>query len=193
VTDVAGVDLIVDLEPFLEDVGYLEGSGYVEYDTRPHFFQVTPSNSLSEIDALTTALEDNRDYTYVVFGSAAEADALLLEDDNNPAASGNFNVRTINVAQSFRSLDVFIVTDRDEIDDALPTVEGARYKQVSEYRAWRAGSYAVVVADERTGRILGESPVQEFKSGNVYTLVLAPTDSGLGSVQVVLLDDSSGS
>jgi len=194
VTDVSGVDLIVDLDPFLEDVGYLDGSGYVEYDTSPHFFQVTPSNSLSEIDSLTASLEDNRDYTYLVFGSAAEADALLLEDDNDPAAGGNFNVRTINVAKTFRSLNVFIVADPDQIEDELPTVEGARYKQVSEYRAWRAGSYAVVVADERTGRVLGETPVREFKSGDVYTFILAPTDrGGAGEVQIVVLDDSAGS
>lgn len=190
VTGVPGVDLFVDLDPFLEDVGYLEGSGYVEYDTDPHFFQVTPSNSLSEIDELTTALEDNVDYTYVVFGTAADAEALLLEDDNEPAASGNFKVRTINVARTVRSIDLFIVADPNDVAQEQPTVAGSRFKQVSDYRAWRAGAYAVVAVDARTGARLGSAPVRDFVSENVYTVLLAPANGGEDVIEVVVLDDS---
>ena len=190
VTDVPGVDLIVDLDPFLEDVGYLENTDYVEFDVEPHFFQVTPSNSLSPIDETTTTLEDDVDYTYLAYGTPADADAMLLKDDNTPAGGGSFKVRTINVAPSLRSLDVFIVDDPSDITSATPTEDAIRYKGVSKYRYGQAGTYAVVVADSKSGRVLSTVPAYEFLSDGVYTLLLADEPDNGASVKLIVLADS---
>ncbi|MFM1848705.1 MAG: hypothetical protein RL417_2179 [Pseudomonadota bacterium] len=190
VSGVDAVDLVVDLEIFFEDVQYLESSGYFSFDTEPHIFQITPSNSLTPIDETKTSLSDDVDFTYLAYGSAADAEAMLLKDDNSSPSGDVFKVRTINVAPSLRSLDVFIVTDPEDVGSVAPTEDGLAYKETPEYRVGGAGTYFVVVADGKTGRLIQTSAGQSFEGGGVYTIILSDDPFESEPLSITILRDA---
>jgi len=173
VTGVDAVDLVVDLEIFFEDVKFLESSGYFSFDTEPHIFQITPSNSLTPIDETKTSLSEDVDFTYLAYGNSIDAEAMLLKDDNSSPGGDTFKIRSINVVPALRSLDVYIVADPDEISSVAPTEDGLSYKSASDYRVGSAGTYYVVVVDGRTGRVVQTSDANVFEGGSVYTMIMA--------------------
>lgn len=190
VTGVDSIDLLVDLEIFFEDVGFLESSGYFDFDTDPHIFQITPSNSLTPIDETKTTLSDDVDYTYLAFGTTADAEALFLKDDNSSSGSGTFKIRSINVANSLRSLDVYIVADPADRDSVAPTEDNLSYKKVSDYRVGVAGTYSIVVTNGKTGALITTIGPQDFESKAVYTLILSDERGDGEPLTATLLKDA---
>lgn len=189
VAGVDSIDLLVDLEIFLEDVAYLESSGYFDFDTEPHIFQITPSNSLTPIDETKTTLSDDVDYTYLAFGTSADAEAMLLKDDNSPPGGGTFKIRTVNVVPAPRPLDVYIVSEPSDIGTVAPTEESISYKQASTYRIGGAGAYVVVVTERKTGRVLATTDPRTFDSEAVYTMVLSYERGDDEGLAVTILRD----
>lgn len=190
VSGVDAVDLVVDLEIFFEDVKFLESSGYFSFDTEPHIFQITPSNSLTPIDETKTSLSDDVDFTYLAFGSSRDAEALLLKDDNSSPDGDVFKVRTINVVPSRRSLDVFIVSQPSDVDSVAPTEDGLTYKKASDYRVGGAGTYVIVVVDGRSGAVVQTSDPQIFEGGAVYTLILSADVEDGDPLKITVLRDA---
>jgi hypothetical protein len=194
ISGLASVDLLIDFDLYFDNVGYFENSSYFEINTDPHIFQVTPSNSLSPIDETKAALDDGTDYTYLAYGSSLSAGAMLLRDDNDPPGDNTFKVRVIDVAQSTRSLDLYIVTDPRSITSVSPTAANMRYKTVTQYSSGRSGTYSVIVTDSKSGRVLGRAAPQSFDEKQVYTIVVANPEQGPSStaVNVVVISADSG-
>jgi len=191
VSDIPSVDLLIDFDPFFENVRYLENSGYFEIDTNPHIFQVTPSNSLTPIDETKTVLDDGTDYTYLAYGSSLNAGALLLKDDNESPGEGAFKVRVTDVAQTTRSLNLYIVEDPRTISSLSPTAANLRFRTTTQYRAGLSGTYSVIVTDSKTGDVVGSSPAYTFSSEGVYTIIVADprSQSQTTRVNVVVIPD----
>lgn len=190
VANVDSVDLFIDGDMWFENQGYLVASDYFNFDTYQHLFQVTPSNSLSPLDNLVAALADDKDYTYIAVGTASDGDALMLVDNNERAGTGSFKLRVINAIELAGSLNVYVVTNVQDIATVAPAAEGLGYKSVSQYLSGRSGVYDIVVTSNSTGQILGTLPGQTFNETDVYTLVLAQNDSIGAPVYPLLIDDS---
>lgn len=189
VVGVGDVDMLVDSDEYLENVSYLESTAYLEFDTEPHLLQITPSNSLTPIDAARVSLQDDVDYTYIACGNSSDPEAILLEDDNEPAGDGSFRARIINVFKGVRGFDVFITTDADGIDSLSPTAEQLGFKAATGYRAGRSGIFDIVVRNSSTQNIEVIYRGQEFKAESVYSVILVANTSRPSQVDVLVLTD----
>lgn len=190
VSDVYGVDFLVDGDVWFEDEAYLQDSGYFTFDTDQHLFQVVPSDSLTPISNLLTALSDDKDYTYIAMGSAIDATALMLVDNNEKAGSGSFKLRLIDAWQSLQALSVYVVASGKDFRNSAPAAKNLRYRSVTTYLTGKSGGYDVIVTYTNSGEILAILPNQTFDDENVYTMIIAqnPTVEGLPVLQ--LIDDS---
>jgi hypothetical protein len=189
VVGVGSVDMLVDTDEYLEEVAYLESTEYLEFDTDPHLLQITPSNSLTPIDTQRVSLQDDVDYTYIACGDSSEPDAILLEDDNEPAGDDSFKARIINVFRGARGFDVFITANPDNVDNLQPTARRLGYRAATSYRAARAGIYDIVVRNTTTGTIVATLPGQDFQGENVYSVLLVADEDEPSDVQVLVLAD----
>ncbi len=189
VVGVGDVDMLVDSDEYLENIAYLESTAYLEFDTQPHLLQITPSNSLTPIDAERVSLQDDVDYTYIACGNSSDPEAILLEDDNEPAGEGSFRARIINVFKGVRGFDVFITTNADDVDGLLPTAEQVGFKAATGYRAGRSGVYDIVVRNSSTQTIEATYRGQEFKAESVYSVILVANLSRPSQVDVLVLTD----
>ena len=190
VADLESVDLYVDADRWLEAVAYLDNSGYFNMDTDQHLYQVVPSNSLTPIDNLLTTLQDDDDYTYIAVGSALDADALMLVDNNERPSSGSFKLRIIDAYQSSTSYNVYVLTNAQQTDTVAPTAKNLRYKSVTTYFTGRSGVYDVIITNSKTGDIVTAISNQTFNEEEVYTLILAANPSPLTPIYPMLLNDT---
>jgi hypothetical protein len=189
VAGIDSVDMLVDSDEYLDNVSYLESTAYLEFDTDPHLFQITPSNSLTPIDTQQATLADDVDYTYIACGDSSEGEAILLEDDNEPAGDDSFKARIINVFKGSRGLDVYIVEASGDVDTRQPTADNLGFKATTRYLAARAGVYDIVVRNNKTGVTVARLAGQEFKGENVYSVLLAAEDGSPLQAQVLVLTD----
>jgi hypothetical protein len=190
VADLEAVDLYVDADMWFENMAYLDNSGYFSMDTNQHLYQVVPSNSLTPIDNLLTTLQDDDDYTYIALGSALDADALMLVDNNERPSSGSFKLRIIDAYQSSGSYNVYVLTSAQQTDSVAPTAKNLRYKSVTNYFTGRSGVYNVIITNSKTGDIVTAIPNQTFNEEEVYTLILAANPSPLTPIYPMLLNDT---
>ena len=192
VSDVKLVNFIVDFDIFFQNVSYLTNSGYFDIDTDPHIFQVTPSNALTTLAETKTTLSDSQDYTYIAYGSSINTDGLLLRDDNEPAGDESFKARMINVAESARSIDVYVVSNASSAGKVAPTEDNFGYRSVSHYSVGRSGTYFIVATNSKSGETLGRTGPIQFENENVYSILFSDAKSGSLPVQIVVLHDSNG-
>jgi hypothetical protein len=189
VVGVGDVDMLVDSDQYLENISYLESTAYLEFDTDPHVLQITPSNSLTPIDAERVSLQDDVDYTYIACGNSSDPEAILLEDDNEPAGDESFRARVINVFKGVRGFDVYITASADEIDSLLPTAELLGFKAATKYTAGRSGVYDIVVRNSSTKKIEAIVRGQEFAAESVYSVILVADTRQPSQVNVLVLTD----
>ena len=183
------VDVLVDTDTYLEEISFLESTAYLEFDTDPHLLQVTPSNSLTALDTQRVSLQDDVDYTYIACGDSSEAEAILLEDDNEPPGDQNFKARMVNVFRKGSGFDIFVTGNPEAISDMLPTVERLRYKAATSYQAGGAGVYDIVVRNTATGDVATILANQNFESESVYSILLVPDEDRPEQVRVLVLQD----
>jgi hypothetical protein len=189
VVGVGDVDMLVDSDQYLENISYRESTEYLEFDTQPHIFQITPSNSLTPIDTERVSLQDDVDYTYIACGNSSDPEAILIEDDNEPAGDGSFKARIINVFKGVRGFDVFITTNSAEIGSLLPTVERLGFKAATRYSAGRSGVYDIVVRNSATDKVETIYRGQEFDAESVYSVILVADERQPSQVDVLVLTD----
>jgi hypothetical protein len=192
VPDVRSVNFIIDFDIFFEDVDYLVSSGYFDIDTNPHLFQVTPSNSLTTLAENRTSLSSNSDFTFIAYGPSEQPADLLLRDNNEPAGDSSFKLRPVNVASSFRPVDLYVTTEPSSISRTAPAEENFGYRSVGNYLVGQSGAYFVVAADARTGRVLKTSTAQNFEGRGVYTVLLADSPGAEGAMKIIILEDAKG-
>lgn len=190
VSDVSGVDLLVDGDVWIEDQEYLKDSGYFTFDSDQHLFQVVPSDSLTPISNLITALSDDKDYTYIAMGSALDATALMLVDNNERAGSGAFKLRVIDAWQSLQSVSVYVVASGGDFQNSAPAAKSLRYRSVTSYLTGKSGGYDIIVTYTNSGDVLARLPNQTFDSENVYTMIIAQSSTREGTPVLQLIDDS---
>jgi hypothetical protein len=190
VAEVNGVNFIVDGDVWFDEQAFLEDTGYFSFDTDQHLFQVVPSDSLTPISNLLTTLQDDKDYTYIAIGSALEAEALMLVDNNEKAGDGSFKLRLIDAWQSSQSINVYVVANGKDYKSTAPAAKGIRYRSVTTYLTGTSGTYDIIVTGATTGQILAALPDQVFDSENVYTMVIAQNQTLGNAPTLQLIDDS---
>ena len=189
VSGVNSVDLFIDGDVWFEEQGYLVATDYFNFDTYQHLFQVVPSNALTPINNLVATLSDNKDYTYIAVGTSMDGDALMLVN-NEPAGTGSFKLRMINAIEFSTSLNVYVLSGSQSINNVAPAAQGLRYRSVTQYLSGRSGVYNIIITSASTGEVLGALPNQTFNETDVYTLVLAQNGSAAAPVYPLLLNDS---
>jgi hypothetical protein len=129
------------------------------------------------------------DYTYIACGNSTEPEAILLEDDTEPAGDATFKARIINVFRGVRGFDVYVTQNADDIGTLQPTASGLRYKAATRYRAGSAGVYDIVVRNSATGALVARLAGQNFEGENVYSIMLVPAPEQPAQVRVLVLTD----
>ena len=147
--DTPGVDVYVDGQPVVTNMGFQVVSDYLVLEAGPHHLEVRPSGadpSSPAVLAQDVTLEAGTAYTVAGVGPRATLELRVFEDDISAPAPGQANVRVLHGAVDAPTVD--LVTTAGQ---AL--VAGAASAAATPYVPVPAGTYELVLRDSTTASV----------------------------------------
>ncbi len=184
--DAPAVDIWVNGERALQNVGYPAISDYLDLVAGSYRIQVTPAgaNSPIVIDA-TVAFEANRAYTVAATGllGANDLKPLVLVDDRD-TESGKAKVRFVHTSPDAPAVDIAVKNG--------PTLfSNVSFRQSSDYLSVNPGAYDIEVRVAGTNTVALTAPNVTLGS-NTNLSVFAIGLAGAGSLAALTAVDSRG-
>ncbi len=185
--DTAGVDVWIDGQRKLQNVGYDTVSDYATLPAGQHELELRPAGAEASAKPLLAAkptLEDGSAYTVAGVGLNAQLRGQIFDDDLSAPAAGDAKVRVINAAVGIAPIDVTL-TGRSVFGRSIGFAAASPYANVSP------GQKDVrVVGSERRNVVLSV-PGVDVGAGIIYTFaVIGGADKPIQFVPVV---DARGS
>jgi hypothetical protein len=164
--DTPGVDVYVDGQRAVDNVGFRTVSDYAQLPSGPHRLELRPSGAAATTQPVLAAsqvLEPGRAYTAAGIGDRANLQGVVFLDDLTPPPAGQAKVRFIHAAVGTGNVDV--------LDAAGTTLfTNAAFGRASAYSTLAPGMYTLVLKDPANGEQVLSSPPIEFGPGIIYSV-----------------------
>jgi hypothetical protein len=164
--DTPGVDVYVDGQQAVGNMGFETVTDYLAVPAGQHLFELRPSGAdptSAPVWSGSPTLESGAYYTAAGIGPRAELTAQLFTDSMSAPPPGQANARFINAAVDSPTVTVTFGGSPLVFDDA-------EFAQPTQYQAVAPGRYDVSVQDA-SGTALVGSQFIEFAAGVNYTVV----------------------
>jgi LPXTG-motif cell wall-anchored protein len=187
--DAPAVDVYVNGNETLSDVGFFAASNYLSVPAGAYDFQVTPAGSPASdavIDAQDVALAAGQDYTVVAVNTVANIEPLVLEDNNAAPAAGKAHVRFVHASPDAPAVDIKVAGG--------PTIfSNIAFKGVGTYTPVDAGTYNLQVTPAGASDVVLDLPNITLEAGTVYTVFATGLAGGTPALSAEITVDAQAS
>jgi hypothetical protein len=187
--DAPPVDVLVDGQVVLSNVGYPDDSSYLAVPAGARNLKVRVAGGPDVVIDATPTLEANHDYTVIASGFAASIQAWVLVDDNTPPMSGNTKVRLVHNAPSAGSVDIYVTAPGADLATATPVLTAVPFAAASPYLEVGAGTYQVRICPAATKIVAIDSGSLTLASGQIRTAIALDAPGGGSPFSAVVLSD----
>lgn len=183
--DTEGLDVFVDGQITLRNVGFDTVSDYLPVPPGNHTLQLRASGAPPEDSILTveTELEGGASYTVAGLGERDDLAGEVFTDDLAAPPPGQAKVRAIHAAVGVPAVDVVL-------RDGPTLFTDAEFMVATPYTAVAPGVYDIEVRAAGTDEVLLESRAVELGAGIVYTV--AAIGGGPEPLRIVPVVDARG-
>lgn len=188
-SELEAVDILIDGRVSFEGMGYLESTGYFKVKSGPREIRALAPRTLTTLAESRSSLSDNRDQTFLVFGTRTNPRGVLLRDETDESPSGTVTFRAIRTAQAISSADLYVLGPDQRLDENGPTIRGVGFGSSSTYFSGLPGEYTIWVTEANQKEVVAVARQVVFKERSVYTLLIADAPGGGEPVSVVQLVD----
>ncbi len=166
--------------------------GYASLKQGTYTTAVTSAGSASTLASTSRTLAEGKAYTVVAYGALGDVATALLEENASAAASGQAKVMVLNAAPDSGSVDVYLTSATESLDNASPVASGVAGGSAVGYATLNAGTYRLrVTAAGDKNQLRFDAPGLVLSSTQVATLVVTPT-AGSVLTQALLLTQQGG-
>lgn len=180
------VDVFIDGEAVLQNVGFLAISNYLNLPAGDHMVAVAPAGAGADAAVVTSdaTLESGSAYTIAVAGTD-DLTTAVYTDDISPVESGKSRVRAIHTLADAQSVDVEVVGG--------PTLfEGIAFPNASDYAEVDAGTYDLRLVAGGTNTVFTQWPGTTVEAGTIYDIVVFGSVANLQTQVAITTPSSSG-
>jgi hypothetical protein len=117
-------------------------------------------------------------YTYFLYGGGASTVGLSLRDDVSDAGSGQFLLRSVNLATGIAPVDIYLLAQGASLATSTPIFTASSYGANNLFTQFAIGDYNLVVTPTGTKTVIYDSGKQGFTQNTKATLLLYATGSG---------------
>lgn len=184
--DTEGIDLYLDGEAVVQNIGFDTVSDYLGVPAGRHRLEAFPSGAPEGTEALLdldTDLVAGAAYTVAGVGLREDLRAELLTDDLSAPPAGQAKLRAIHAALGVEDVDVVLSGQPALFEDAGP-------QRATPYAAVPPGTYDVEVRAAGTDEVLLEARQVELAAGIVYSL--AAIGGGPSPLRLLPVVDARG-
>lgn len=187
--DAPAVDVLVDGSPVLTNVPYKAASGYLNVPAGGFDVAINVAGTSTTVLTLTGVnLTADTEYTVIAANTAANLEALLLNDANSQPASGELAVRVVHGAPAAPAVDVYVTAPGEDLANATPAVAAAAFKDASGFLNLPAGDYRIRLTPAGATDVVYDSGTVPLAAGAELTIVaLEAAANGASPVTLVAL------
>lgn len=187
--DAPNVDILINGDIALSNVSYKDGSGYLSVPTMFDASINVASTDTIVLDLAGTELVADTKYTVIAANSAAELEAIVLDDTVTEPAEGNLVVRVVHGAKAAPTVDIYITAPNDELSVSTPIT--ASFKDFTEFLEVPAGDYRIRVTAEGDSNVLFDSGTISLTAGLNLTVVAVESEYVVAPIDLVALTGDS--
>ncbi|NOK64430.1 MAG: hypothetical protein GFH27_549445n22 [Chloroflexi bacterium AL-W] len=165
--DAPPVDVYVNGERVLENIGYTVTTEYLQVAPGQQFIQVIPTGQGVEnaVIEATVDLIRGEPYTVVAVNNVANIQALVLSDKDENLPADLASVRVIHASSNTGAFDI------RPVGSEIPFLTDQFFTS-ADYVSLPPGVYQFEVLSSETGELLVTSPEFRFEAGWVYSITL---------------------
>jgi hypothetical protein len=174
-----GLDFYINKTPALYNVGYTSHSSYISVTPGTYTFGAAADGSTPTQTLIQTpgTLLNGHTYSYVVGDLMANLSGTLLQDQTQPAPSGEISVRFIDQNDVIGLVDVYAIPAGATLLTTKPLLQGVNFGDVKGYLGIPAGSYTLAVLPAGTQPIattiaLYSGTATGYTAGSVLTFFI---------------------
>lgn len=168
-----GIDVYVDNKLAQANLTFPNNTPYIEVVAGLRNIKVNISGPGITVFDQTIPFAENKSYSAFATDSSGTLDALLLEDNLTAPASGKAHVRFIHLSSNAPAVD--IAADGDVI------FSNVAFKDVINFTAFDAGTYAVQVREAGTANVVLNVGNLTLTGGKIYTVFARGLVGGVGT------------
>ncbi len=162
--DAPNVDVYVDGFKELANVPYPTLSQYLSLPAGQHRIQVNAAGTNTTVIDVSPTLAPNNDYTAIAAGFLANIEALLANDENSPAATGQARLRVIHASPDAGPVDILV--------NGQVVLSNVAFGSISSYLTLPAGTYKVQVNAAGTASTAISANVTVESQGNYSAVAI---------------------
>ncbi len=184
---ISAIDVLVDGRSFVEKMGYLESTGYVNVRSGQREIRALVSGTLTTIGSTSFNLSDGNDQTLLVFGTAENPRSTLLRDDTDGAPKGSVKFQVIRVAEAAPRADVYVLDSGTSVESVGPTVRNIGLGINGGYFEGLPGTYTIWVTIANSKEVLSVERDLVFEDRGFYTILIADAPGGGEPITILRL------
>lgn len=151
--------------------------------------KVRKADATADLVSVPQAVANGKGYTIVAFGTEAAPQSLAIAEDLAAPAAGKAKVRVAHAAAAQGAVDVYVLEDADDLEDADPTKANLAKKAASDYAVVDGGTYVVILTAAGNKTPVLTVPNVQLAAGKVVTLVATEKAAGGAPLESVTLVD----
>ncbi len=187
--DAPAVDVSVSGDIALEDVLYRQASGFLDLPTGSTPLQVLAANTSTAVIDATLNLQTDTKYTVLAVNTLNNIEPLVIEDDISHPTHGFSQIRVVHGAPAAPTVDVYVTSTTEDINNVSPTLEDVSFKGVSDELEVPAGEYRVRVTAANNKDVIYDSGTIELVDGVEYIAIASQASTNNSPIGLTILTD----
>lgn len=190
ISNVGGVDILLNATTYKANLAYKGTDGYRAIITGATAVKFRKTGVATDLHAANVNIANAVDYTFFALGTEAAPQSFMLTDDNSAPAAGKAKLRAVHAAIASGALDVYVLANANELQNATANKTNLAAKAASDYIVKDAGTYVVIFTTAGTKTaVLTVNDVQ-VAAGKIRTIVAAEKTGGGAPLEGIVLTDN---
>ncbi|MDE3103768.1 MAG: DUF4397 domain-containing protein [Acidobacteriota bacterium] len=193
--DAPGLDFYEGTTALAYNLGFGTITSYVPINPSTYTFSVKSAGTTTVLATAKSTLVSSRQYSILINDSSASLQETILQDQNQPAPSGQISMRFIDEASAISAVDVYLIPAGQKLTNVTPVYTNLTLSTNTGYLNVPIGTYTLVLVP--TGTVPTSTTIATYtgaqvtyNSGAARTFILINqqllTTPG---VQVITADD----
>ncbi len=189
ISNVAGMDILFNATSYKTNVAYKGSDGYQMTAVGATAVKFRKTGVATDVHSANATVANGGNYTVIALGTEAAPQSLVLTDNNAAPAAGKVKFRAIHAAAGAGAVDVYVLTNANDLATATPSASNLAARAASAYIDRDAGTYTVIFtgAGNKTA-LLTVSGVQVAAGGIRSFIAVEKTGGGTPLESIALTD-----
>ena len=149
-SDAPGLDFYANASVLASNIGFGSVTSYVPINPGTYTITADTTGSTQALAAVKQAFAGGTQYTVLVGDDGAGLQQTVLQDQSQPAPSGEIALRFLDQASVVGPLDVYLVPAGQKLTAVTPLITGLVFQNTPSYLTVPTGTYSLVMVPSGT-------------------------------------------